>query len=88
MPVGGDLLKCISWYNAIITHVVDHWLNIRLQTLNLKRRVQDHPEETVKALIKVRWLATSYVTIHYQLYTVSGPPRSFSEGGGPRQAPS
>ena len=35
MPVGGDLLNGISWYNAIIAHVVYHWIKIRFQTLNL-----------------------------------------------------
>ena len=65
VPVGGDLLNGISWYKAIITHVVYHWLKMRLQTLNLKRRIQDHPGESLKALINVRWLATSYATIHH-----------------------
>ena len=54
----------VKWYILVQSNYNTrryHWLKIRLQTLNLNRRVQDHPGETLKALIKVRWLATSYV---------------------------
>ena len=45
MRVGENL----SRYNAIKTHKVYLLLKIlRLQILNLKQRVQDHPEETLK----------------------------------------